>query len=208
LIGTLGYLAPEQLSGRAPVSHRADVHALAIVAYEALTGADAFVEREPARFLREVTEEYPIAPSQLVAASGAVDEVFRVALAKDPGDRFDDAPAFAIALRAAFAGGIDQRLREDARRLGARATWRSPKDPAPPRIGRETEDETLAAVTARASLADAATDARPHWSGVHRRTKPSPSRDATLQGESCEGSFDRTGITLAAATEELIRSVV
>jgi WD40 repeat protein/DNA-binding SARP family transcriptional activator/tRNA A-37 threonylcarbamoyl transferase component Bud32 len=92
------YLAPEEILG-GPVTPRADVYGLGLVLFELLTGRHPFPgppQRLPARDLRErvgsVGDLRPDLPEGL-------DEVLGRATAKDPGERFPDAPALAAALR-------------------------------------------------------------------------------------------------------------
>ncbi|MEU5810653.1 serine/threonine-protein kinase [Streptomyces sp. NPDC047718] len=100
-VGTLDYMAPEQISGR-PVDGRCDLYSLACVVYESLTGGPPFEREEDAALLwahqydppPPVTEKRPdIAP--------AADEVLGKALAKVPEDRYDSCLEFVAALRAA-----------------------------------------------------------------------------------------------------------
>lgn len=51
LVGTLAYMAPEQLEGRA-VDARADVYSLSLTIYEGLTGSNPLRGKEPAEILR------------------------------------------------------------------------------------------------------------------------------------------------------------
>ena len=97
VVGTPVYMAPEQATGIG-VDGRADVHALAAVAYQMLTG----------RLVRtgSVSElasaELPPAPSHLVDLPAAVDDVLLRALQPAPEDRWDDVDSFTAALRAAL----------------------------------------------------------------------------------------------------------
>jgi serine/threonine-protein kinase len=52
LVGTLAYMAPEQLEGR-PVDRTADVYALAVTLYEGFTGANPLRGKDPATVIRE-----------------------------------------------------------------------------------------------------------------------------------------------------------
>ena len=52
LVGTLAYMAPEQLEGR-PVDRTADVYALALTLYEGFTGANPLRGKDPATVIRE-----------------------------------------------------------------------------------------------------------------------------------------------------------
>jgi predicted Ser/Thr protein kinase len=98
VLGTAGYLSPEQARGdrATPASDR---YALAVVAYELLTGRRPFESESPtAEAAAHVQAEVPSISPQL-------DPVFRRALAKDPRDRFETASLFAGALREALEGG-------------------------------------------------------------------------------------------------------
>jgi tetratricopeptide (TPR) repeat protein len=98
VLGTAGYLAPEQARGEraTPASDR---YALAVVAYELLTGRRPFESDSPtAEAAAHMQAEVPSISPQL-------DPVFRRALAKDPRDRFETASDFAAALREALEGG-------------------------------------------------------------------------------------------------------
>ena len=103
-VGTLDYVAPEQISGR-PVDGRCDVYGFACVVYESLAGHPPFRRDDDMALLwahqydqpPALTESRPELPS-------SVDAVFATALAKSPEDRHDSCLAFVAALRAAVMG--------------------------------------------------------------------------------------------------------
>lgn len=97
-VGTPEYMAPEQAKGE-EIDQRADIYGLACVLYEALAGRPPFVgptalsicyqhvHTRPA-YIRGFNPDVP----------RALALVIEQALAKNPGDRFPDAEAFAVAL--------------------------------------------------------------------------------------------------------------
>lgn len=88
LVGTLAYLAPEQLTPDVEADARADLWAIGVVAYRALTGTAPFGLRG-ARIVASILGREPDAPSTLAPGLGPhVDAFFRRALAKDRGARF------------------------------------------------------------------------------------------------------------------------
>jgi predicted Ser/Thr protein kinase len=102
VLGTAGYLAPEQAQGdrAGPASDR---YALAIVAWELLTGRRPFESESPtAEAAAHVNAPIP-SLSDRSSLPHELDPVFRRALAKEPGERFGTAEEFVAALRAAFA---------------------------------------------------------------------------------------------------------
>src|SRR5258707_1943232 len=98
--GTPAYMAPEQWSGN-PVQ-ASDQYALAIMAYDLLTGRLPF-QGTLENLMYKHFQEQPQPPSQLnPKLPPEVDAVFRVALAKQPEARFASISAFAEALRQAL----------------------------------------------------------------------------------------------------------
>ena len=101
VLGTAGYLAPEQAAGEraTPASDR---YALAVVAYELLTGERPFARESPtAEAAAHVSEPVP-AVSQRGDLPVELDAVFERALAKQPEDRYATCAEFVAALREAF----------------------------------------------------------------------------------------------------------
>ncbi len=101
-LGTLDYIAPEQIEGR-PVDGRADQYALACAAYELITGSPPF-QRDDAMAVMyaQLTEPPPPVTSRRPDLSAAVDQVFAKALAKPVAERYLSCTDFAEALREAF----------------------------------------------------------------------------------------------------------
>lgn len=100
-LGTLEYVAPEQISGN-ELSAAADRYALAMVATEMLTGAPAFQRESKAAMLYAHLHDSPDPPSDTRPALGpGVDSVIARGLAKAPEDRHPSAAAFVEALQAA-----------------------------------------------------------------------------------------------------------
>jgi serine/threonine protein kinase len=91
VVGTMGYISPEQLSGRA-VDQRTDVFAVGVMAWEALCGVKPFHGSTVAD-LAIAMHEPPPTPPALVPK--AVRSILTRAIAYDPGHR----PATALALR-------------------------------------------------------------------------------------------------------------
>ena len=101
LMGTPNYMSPEQVEGR-PVDGRADQFALAVVAYQVLTGEKPFVsESLPRLFFKISSEAAPPAHRLNPTLSPEIDAVLRRGLAKRAEDRFETCTQFAAALESA-----------------------------------------------------------------------------------------------------------
>jgi hypothetical protein len=123
VVGTPAYMAPEQARGD-EVDGRADIYSLAVILYRAMTGRPAFTGKDFAKMLRAVETELPPRPSSLSRRiPETVDHVLRVAMAKDPSDRFEGARELADALAAAFANEADEALVARSEALCERLDW-------------------------------------------------------------------------------------
>lgn len=114
LLGTPAYMSPEQVRGAA-LDARTDVFSMAAVAYRALTGRPPFGGPNQHATLLAVAESHPRRPSAMVPVNTVVDDVFTVALAKDPGARHPTAAAFAEDLRLALRGAARFEVQRAAR---------------------------------------------------------------------------------------------
>jgi serine/threonine protein kinase len=121
-LGTPGYMAPEQASGTA-IDHRADVFALAIIAYRCLTGRPAFWGEDPPRIMFDIVFRQPMRPSDVAVLDEDVDRVLALALTKKPADRIDRAEELARLLALAVRGRLTEDLRERADIHVARYPW-------------------------------------------------------------------------------------
>jgi serine/threonine-protein kinase len=124
IVGTPGYMSPEQAAGGTEVTHRSDVFSFGAVVYRALTGQPPFSGPDTPQILYQVVYRSPARPSQLVPGLPAdVEMVLAIAMAKDPGDRFATALEMAEALRHAAKGALDPSLRVHAQTLLAALPW-------------------------------------------------------------------------------------
>ncbi|MGH3411195.1 MAG: serine/threonine-protein kinase, partial [Streptosporangiaceae bacterium] len=102
-MGTLDYVAPEQIEGRA-VDGRADQYALACAAVEMLTGQPPFRRNENIALMwAQLSESPPSLRERRPELPEAIDRVISRALAKSPAERYPTCMDFAVALRAASA---------------------------------------------------------------------------------------------------------
>jgi eukaryotic-like serine/threonine-protein kinase len=110
LAGTPQYMAPEQVGGQM-VDHRADIYSLATIAYRALAGRPPFLGELTAVLMAVMSAAPPPVSQFAKNLHPDMDLVFAIALAKDPQQRFPDAPSFGMALRGAAYGRLDSDLR-------------------------------------------------------------------------------------------------
>jgi serine/threonine-protein kinase len=91
IVGTLQYMAPEQLQGQ-EVDARSDIFSFGCVLYEFVTGKRAFDGANAASVITAImsTEPAPLA-SVIAEAPAALERVLRCCLAKDPDERWQSA---------------------------------------------------------------------------------------------------------------------
>src|SRR5262249_6428796 len=99
IVGTLQYMAPEQLEGHT-VDARADIFAFGAVLYEMLTGRPAFGGKSRASLIAAIltTDPKPISAVQPLTPA-SLERIIRKCLAKDPEDRWQSAADLADELR-------------------------------------------------------------------------------------------------------------
>jgi serine/threonine protein kinase len=105
VMGTAGYMSPEQVRGKA-VDHRTDIFAFGAVLYEMLTGTRAFHRSTSAETMTAILNDDPPAISQLVPTTPpGLQRVVLRCLEKNPEQRFHSASDLAFALEALSESG-------------------------------------------------------------------------------------------------------
>ena len=91
LLGTLQYMAPEQLEGK-DADHRTDIFAFGTLVYEMATGQRAFAGDSQASLIAAILDREPVPMSTLQQMTPArLDEIVKTCLAKDRDDRWQSA---------------------------------------------------------------------------------------------------------------------
>jgi serine/threonine protein kinase/Tol biopolymer transport system component len=152
LMGTVGYMAPEQVRGGSG-DNRSDIFAFGTILYEMLAGVPAFRGESPIETLNSILKDDPRDFFELnVRVPGALDRVVRHCLEKNPDERFQSARDLAFDL-GSLSGLTSQAL-------SFRPIWRFRK---------RAVMKPLAIVLAILAIAAAAFVA-----GQHRGTRPPP----------------------------------
>jgi serine/threonine-protein kinase len=97
VLGTPGYMSPEQVRGRA-VDHRTDLFALGAILFEMLTGRRAFHGGSPAESMLAVLQEDPVTRNTGAQIAPELSRIVAHCLEKEPGERFQNARDLAFAL--------------------------------------------------------------------------------------------------------------
>ena len=146
VMGTPGYMAPEQYMGGA-VDWRVDVFSAGVVMYELLTGVKPFAGTvESAAY--KVCHDEPPPPSQVrrdPPVPAAYDAVTARAMAKKPVERFESANAFRCALLDAHAAPVSATLSEET--ILTEAARPAKMEPTNPGSGSNTPTPTAPRTT-------------------------------------------------------------
>jgi eukaryotic-like serine/threonine-protein kinase len=106
ILGTLGYMSPEQVRGR-PADARSDIFSFGAILYEMLSGRPAFPGSTPADTISAILKEDP---PELAETSRpippALERVIRHCVEKNPEERFRSAHDLAFALEAVSGSSV------------------------------------------------------------------------------------------------------
>jgi hypothetical protein len=107
IIGTPGYMAPEQARGDRDVGGTADIFSLGCVLFECLTGRAPFVGAQPLALLAKILLEEAPHPIELrPELPRELDTLVSRMMAKDPAARPSDATAVSVELRQSWHEGV------------------------------------------------------------------------------------------------------
>ena len=183
IVGTMAYLSPERVAG-APASVADDLYAVGVLAYEALTGRQAFPQDSPAAMVHAIMD----APPRPLAVSRPDIEptlaaVIDRAMARDPRHRFADAEHMRATLGATLGGALRPPTRVLAEPLAPSPTYVAPTAPRR-RLSRRTRLVLAAGgallaiiVTTLAAALDSPLDSppqAPHPVGTSTTAPPTP----------------------------------
>jgi serine/threonine protein kinase/Tol biopolymer transport system component len=117
VVGTVGYMAPEQVRGAA-IDHRTDIFAFGALLYELLSGRRAFDGDTGAETMTAILKQDP--PELPAAVNPAVRQIVNRCLEKKPDERFQSARDLAFALRQAAGESSSSQSLAPVRDVGPR----------------------------------------------------------------------------------------
>ncbi len=99
VVGTLPYMAPEQVQGE-PADARTDIYGAGAVCYEMATGGPPFSETQGPRLIDAILHQSPVTPRALNPhVSPELERIILKCLEKDPEDRYQSAKELLVDLR-------------------------------------------------------------------------------------------------------------
>ena len=123
IVGTLQYMAPEQLEGKESDA-RTDIFAFGVVVYETATGKKAFEGKSQASLIAKILETDPPPMTSLRPMTPpALDRVVKKCLAKESEKRWQDASDLCDELKWIAEGGSQQGLPTPKRESRERVAW-------------------------------------------------------------------------------------
>jgi serine/threonine-protein kinase len=220
VLGTAAYISPEQARGEQATA-ASDRYALACVAFELLTGRRPFSAEHPTAQARAHVEASVPSASAVGRLPVAVDDVMRIALAKDPARR----PATAAELLDALEAALDSELEPAGPPTAVTAPLTTPARPTTGSLRAQPAPARrrwagLAALAALAVVAGAAiaiaagsggndrTPSQPttHAAAKTAKTKPKaksqPSAAATTQAQQTESQAQQAQAAALAQTDD------
>ena len=182
VMGTLGYMSPEQVRGQ-PADHRSDIFSFGAVLYEMLSGKRAFTGGSAADTMSAILREDP---PELTTAdpmlSPALDRIVRRCLEKDPQHRFHTAHDLAFALESVT--GVSG------------ATGATARPPALPAAEVASGKRRRAPVRAGAGLLLLALGAAAAWLAGYRLVRATAGESGAAAGATFQPLTTQSGVEL------------
>lgn len=126
MVGTIGYMSPEQLRGD-PLDARSDLFAVGAILYEAVSGERAFPGRTAGERITAILSRDP-PPVARVGTPPELQAILSKALARDAGQRYSSAAAFLSDLRRVGSGEFVSTLPDTIALLDFENLSRNPDD--------------------------------------------------------------------------------
>ncbi|MGV3525031.1 MAG: serine/threonine-protein kinase [Candidatus Sericytochromatia bacterium] len=124
MLGTIAYMAPEQLYNSSQADARCDIYSLGVVMYEVFTGQLPFDGESPAAVILSIFNTAPTPPGEVATGlSPRLEQLIINCLQKDPDQRLQSAKEVAYSLRQiADELGLEQKVDLNLTQIGLRRT--------------------------------------------------------------------------------------